>query len=1143
MNNRLYSIIILVCWILVPFFSFAQKETIFDEHSIVSAKIYSANSVLATGTWYKIGLKNPGIYKLTYSDLENLGYNMPSVNPKNIRIYGNGGGMLPEANKDSRYDDLVENPIYVSGEDDGKFDANDYILFYGESPNVWEYNALLSTFQHKLNIYSDYNYYFITTDLGEGKRIQLLNSVDATPTDVVNTFNDYSCHENEDINLAKSGRIWLGEVFDAVTTYDFNFSFPDLDIQYPVKVCANVAAKYIYSSLFKVTVEGSVMPVSIGAVSSNSYYLADGEMATKSFSVTSSVVKVRVNYNKPSQSAIGWLNYLEVNAIRKLKFSGGQLAFRNISSVGEGKIAEMNLESSLNNVNVWDVTKPDKIAKVGLVANSGIYSYRWDSDTLHEFIAFDGTMFYKPELNGQVQNQNLHAIEPIDMVIVTHPDFLDEANRLATFHANHDNLSVVVVTTDQVYNEFSSGKQDITAIRDFMKMLFDKGAKESGPHYLLIFGDGSYDYKNYIQNNTNKVPTFQSEDSYHTIASYVTDDYYGKLDDNEGSASGAIDVGIGRIPVNTVEEATAMVDKIIYYSVQSEEIMGDWRNVICFVADDEESNTHMAQAEQMASFIDTTYSNYNVDKIYLDAYTQVATSGGTRYPEVNEAINKRIEKGALFLNYTGHGGEVGWAHERVLEISDIQSWTNIKKLPVFVTATCEFSRFDDPERESAGEMVYMNPDGGAIAMFTTTRPTYGGPNADLNMSFYKYAFLKYNNHLPAMGDILLQAKRENGTDTNGQKFILLGDPALIINYPQLKIVTTSLIDKVSGLPSDTLKALSNMIIQGEIHNQQNQKVTDFNGTVYVEVFDKEDEIVTRANDGGSAFSYLLRKNLIYKGKANVENGEFSLNFIVPKDIAFQYGFGKISYYAYNDQTDASGYNNEIVVGGISSQLADDGTGPEVKLFMNNEKFRFGGITDENPKLFAQVYDSCGINTVGSGIGHDIVAILDGNAEDQKVLNDFYESELNTFKSGTINYPFYNLSDGLHTLTLKVWDVFNNSSEAYTEFFVKNSGKFNLNEVDNYPNPMEDQTSFRFRHNQAGKQMDVTVRIYALDGRLVKTLKNSFVSENYTSIAAVWNGKDDRGNRLSQGMYVYTIGIKIKDGFFAEKSGKLVIAKN
>ncbi len=638
----------------------------------------------------------------------------------------------------------------------------------------------------------------------------------------------------------------------------------------------------------------------------------------------------------------------------------------------------------------------------------------------------------------KIENQNLHGAGPRDMIIITHPLFREQADRLAAFHEERDNLTVLVTEIGDVYNEFSSGAQDITAIRNFMKLLYDSAPAGEEPRYLLLFGDASFDYKDRIENNSNYVPTWEDEESLVIVYSIASDDYYGFLD---GPGDNMLDIGIGRLPVQTVEQAIVAVDKIIHYATNTSLTMKDWRNYVCFVADDEDGNLHLRQAEEMAAFIDTNYGVYNIDKIYVDAFPQVSTPGGQRAPDVNKAINSRIDKGSLIMNYTGHGGEVGWGHERFLENSDINSWTNYDHMPIFITATCEFSRYDDPERVSAGEYAYLNPQGGAIAMFTTARATFGGSNFNLNTALFDYMFELNGEEYYRFGDLIRLAKNNGGVDGNDKKFILLGDPALHLAYPMHDVVTTRINNEEVSSTPDTLQALSKITVEGEVINPLGGG-DGFSGTLYSIVYDKPSKVTTLATDPTSYVNtFDFQNNVLYKGKAQVNDGKFSFTFIVPKDIAYQYGFGKISYYAANETEDAHGFYRNILVGGLDQLAEPDVNGPSVELFINDEYFAFGGITDENPDMLAFVSDASGINTVGTGIGHDIVAILDGNTDKPIILNDFYESDLNSYTSGTIRYPFHNLEEGLHTLSLKVWDVFNNSAEAYLEFTVVSSGRF------------------------------------------------------------------------------------------------------
>ncbi|MGI8891852.1 MAG: type IX secretion system sortase PorU, partial [Bacteroidia bacterium] len=811
---------------------------------------------------------------------------------------------------------------------------------------------------------------------------------------------------------------------------------------------------------------------------------------------------------------------------------------------------------------VWDITNPLEPQKRNLSFSGSTAIFRAEADSLREFIAF-GSTYLTPKAVGSIMNQNLHALSQVDMVIVAHPSFLSEANRLADFHRNSTNISVHVVTPYQIYNEFSSGAQDITAIRDFMRMFYERAQiPEEKPRFLLLFGDGSIDNKHRVGGNTNFIPTFQSLESLYVLSSYVSDDFYGSLDPSEGNwdtgnvNNESVDVGIGRLPVKNLGEAKAVVDKIIRYSSPlnpsdfnfefsangyRKGSYGDWRNIIAFMADDEDGTIHMLQANQTAISVENKYPNYITDKIYFDAYKQVSTPGGERYPDAKDAMNKRIDRGALIFNYTGHGGELGLGHERVLEIADVNSWKNINNLPAFFTATCEFSRFDDPYRTSAGELTFLNPNGGAIALFTTTRVVNSGANSNLNNAFYNQVFEpEPNGEMPFMGDVFRRTKNTTSGGVNDLNFSLLGDPAQKLAYPKHGVVTTKINDKAIGTDPDTIQGLSKVTVEGMVVDNNGQKMSGFTGILYPTVFDKKSNITT-LGQGSNPFNFNLKKNILYKGKASVINGDFTFTFLVPKDISYNFDLGSFSYYAHNGTEDAHGNYSNIMVGGIDTTAKADNVGPDIKLYMNDEKFIFGGMTDENPLLYALVFDSCGINTAGSSIGHDITAILDEKTDKSIILNDYYQADLDSYQSGRIRYPFSKLAEGHHTLTLKVWDVQNNSSQAYTEFIVSSSANLALNHVFNYPNPFTTHTTFLFEHNRPNTPLDVQIQVFTVSGKLVKTINQPVFSEGFRSDSIEWDGLDDYGDRIGRGVYIYRLRVRSGDSY-ADQLEKLVILK-
>jgi len=1130
-------------------------------------RLYTANSILAEGYWYKVKVYKDGIYKLSGADFQTMGFSLSNLGINKLRVYGNGGGMLAEANSKYRPDDLLENSIKIYDlNGNGIFDINDYILFYGKGPQNWYYQSTLNRFVHRKNIYDDYAYYFITVKDGNGKRIANDTNTYSFPNTTINTFTDYKYHENDSINLIKSGRQWYGEQFDVINTYSFNFSFPNIDKRFPVVVRTNMIARSTLASTMICKVNSKEKSFVFNPVSSN--YLAQYATLiddTISQKTSNSNINVKYTYNKPNSSSQSWLNFIEVNAHRHLTMTGNQMIFRNTESIGAGNTAEYSLENANNNIEIWEISNHINPIIIQSSISNNTLKFVCSSDSLKTFVAHYDS-YYSPLLVGEVANQNLHKLKDIDYVILYNPKFRSQAEDLAEFHRENSNLRVYTTTANEIYNEFSSGATDITAIRDFMKMLYDKanGDDNKKPRYLLLFGDASYDYKDRIPNNTNMIPTYESSNSLLPTASYCTDDYYGLLDDNEGNgASGNLDIGIGRFPIFSTTEADNMISKIKRYikpkitsSAENTNCttgssgvaaMADWRNIFCFIGDDgdaKDGDIHMSQANYLADYIGDNYLDYNIDKILFDAYPQVITPGGQRYPEVNQAINQRVEKGALVINYTGHGGEEGWSHESVLEITDINAWTNYNNMPLFVTATCEFSRYDDPKRVSAGELVFLNPIGGGIGLLTTSRVAFSSTNFNLNKALYKNILKKNNGRYPCLGDLIRLSKIGAGSVSQNKNFVLLGDPALRLAYPVENIITNSIIDINTNTNIDTLQALQTIKIEGEIqHNGQLN--SSYNGIIYPTIYDKSQIFTTLNNDGDIPnFKFKLQKNIIYKGKTTVKDGKFDFTFVVPKDISYNYGTGKISYYSTNDTIDANGYNNLFEIGGSYSNADIDLYGPEIELYINDSMFVSGGITDENPKLLAYLFDEHGMNTIGNGIGHDITAILDENSTQPIILNDFYQANLGNYKRGVVSFPFSKLEDGSHTLSMKVWDVYNNSAEAYIEFIVGSNQEMILDNLTNAPNPFYNSTSIIFEHNQACDFLDVQVQIFDINGRFVRELHATVNASGYRvgPNQLVWNGNSNSGKALSKGIYIYKVRIKNTDGTYKEMSDKMVLLR-
>lgn len=1127
------------------------------------AATFASSSVLSSGSWYKIGVSKTGVHKIDLNFLNNAGINTSGLNPNHINIYGNHTPNLPLYNNDYHPDDLIKNSIYISGDADNSFNGSDYILFYATGPDVVSANS--SDFIRRKNNLDSLNYLYIHIDASDSpKRVGSVANSGSTVTHTSTSFNEVVMHENNDVNLIKSGNGWLGESFDVVNTVDVAMSLPNINSSSPVQM-ETVYGAYMSSGTgsMQVLVNGAVKDDIAGTITSGAYTEAKLFKSTVNFSHSSSAFNVTLNWNASSPSASAWLDYITVNYRRNSNLSSGQNLIRDLSTVGIGNVVQYSVAGASSSSFFWEVTDPtDAKALQGNLSGS-TYSFTQNADSLRSFIAFNSSQATAPIYISSIANQNLHALSQLDYVIVTHLLLLPQAERLANLHRSNG-LDVQVVDIQKVYNEFSGGVADPVSVRWFMKMFYDRanGDPTLMPKYLCLFGDGSYDPLNRLPGNNYLVPTFNNTDldiDIDYVDSYTSDDFFGILDDTEAMAPGdMMDIAVGRIPVSTLEDAEHVVNKIEHYmkfgsslygntaGVQCDDngyssTFGDWRNRLVLMADDENNGQFVRDCEEVSDSTEKLYPEMNIVKIYLDAYQQIITSGGQRYPDVEEAIGQNITKGALVFNYVGHGGETGLTLERVLTYAMIEDWKNINNLTVFISATCEFSRFDDPERVSAGERTLTLPFGGAVGLLTTTRLVYISLNTELVKNLYTVLFLEENGQPLAMGEIIRRTKNLTSATDNKRNFTLLGDPALLLGKPKPSIVTDSLNGVSVVSVSDTLKALSKITVTGHVENATGGTLTSYNGIVYPTVYDKWKQRSTLGQDPSSpVLGFDTQNNIIYKGKATVTNGYFTFSFVVPKDIDYAFGKGKISYYSNTASSNSYGYDTTIVVGGVDPNGISDDIGPTVDLYMNDQNFANGGLTDESPLFLAEISDENGINTTGNGIGHDIILILDNKTAEPIILNNFYEADLDTYQSGKVSYQFNQLEPGNHTLTFKVWDVNNNSSESTLEFVVVEDQELGIEHLLNYPNPFTTNTDFYFEHNQVCHVLDVKIEIFTVSGKLVKTIIQNVNTNAFRSEGINWDGRDDYGDKLGRGVYVYRLSIETDEGKKAEKLEKLVI---
>lgn len=1107
---------------------------------------FTYTSVLNSGNIYKFGVAQNGIYKLDYTFLKNeLGISdLDNIDPRSIRLYGNGGLMLPEKNSDARPDDLTENAIQVVGEEDGKFNPGDYILFYAVGPRPWIHRPHASDpeLTVRLNLYDLNAWYFIKTGDGFGLRVGDKASVSAAY--VTEEFDDYQRFEEEKTNLLHfnptsqgSGKRWFGDYFYQSRDQSYDFNFPNLVSGSSARIRAEFAGRSSVSQTVRMEVAGSTFTRTISGVtvSNNDASFAANAAMVGAIQPTSDAIKVRILYPEVSAQSEGWLDYIEINARRQLRMTGSVLEFRDLKTLTQSA-ATFRLSGVSGSATIWDVTNPQTPQRQQHTQSGNVVEFGSNTESvLRNFIAFtDANGFPKPErVAGKIANQNLHGLDNVHFAVIYHPDFQAEAERFAEHRRSYSNLDVVTVNVLQLYNEFSSGAKDPTAIRDFARMLLERNPDKF--HSLLLFGDASFDPKNNTNSEENRdfIPAFETAESFSPIDAFPSDDYFALLSPEEsGALTGALDIAVGRFVCNTQDEARNIVDKTIAYD-KDPATLGDWRLRAVYIADDEDGNAHIDQADKLANENAAAESWFNIGKIYFDAYQQIATSAGQRFPDAKSAINSEMFKGMLITNYIGHGGPRGLSQERVVDNNDIAGWDNPNRYPLIITATCTFGGYDDYTTLTGGEQAFLKINSGAIALYTTVRSVYIAGNEDLTDAVQDFIFQRVNGQYRSIGDVLKDAKNALTSDVrNARRFTLLGDPTMHLAFPEYRVATT----KVNGHPvtvgqPDTLKALMPVELEGMVTDIDGNLLNNFNGRVFVTVFDKAQTLQTLGQDPGSVIrNFKVQRNILFKGSAQVSNGVFTLNFVVPKDINYSFGKGKISYYAENGTPlDAAGGDENIIIGGNSGLVKDD-TPPLVQAFLNTDAFAFGGITDNNPKVLVKCSDDYGMNVTGTSIGHDLTAVLDGNVLETLILNEFYESAQGDSRKGQAVYPLRNLAPGRHTLQVKGWDVANNSGEGYTEFVVAEGGKAALAHVLNYPNPFTTNTYFQFEHNLAGQVLDVQVNIFSVSGRLVKTIQQTVANNDGFRISDEirWDGNDEYGDPLARGVYLYRVKVRGTD---------------
>ncbi|HEX8549460.1 MAG TPA: type IX secretion system sortase PorU, partial [Cytophagaceae bacterium] len=995
------------------------------------------NSVLANGQWYKIRISDDGVYKIDYSFLRTLGIEPETIDPQKIKLFGYGGGMLPQSNAVARYYDLPEVAILVKGEEDKVFNQEDYIVFYGQGPHKWWYDSVANEFVHEKNLYDEASYYYLTVSSLAGKRVSTESSVSKSGN-TITSFNERFYVEEEKVNILHSGREWFGQTFKEQLTHTFSLGLPGLVENSFVKLNAGLASVASVATSFGISANGTPLK-SVDFSTYNSFppYTNIGEKKSSldSLVVNRKSLNIELTYRNaqdPSGST-GYLDFIRINYSRRLVLGGEPLLFRSVQSRGYEN-SDFTVDSLTSKSYVWDVSNPLQVKNIPFALENSKGIVTRPTRHLREYAAFNIEQLPTPVFISKVDNQNLHGIaREVPQCIIVSPElFRAQAQRLADYRTQYG-IKTMVITPAQIYNEFSSGRQDISAIRDFLKLLYDNSSQQSGLKYLLLFGLASYDYKDRVSNNTNHVPVYESRESLHMLDSYSSDDYFGFLDDYEGEWSEynndhLLNLGIGRVPINTIQEAEVVVSKIINYE-RGANSLGKWRNGITFIADDGDNNLHVAHAEILSKLVAQNLPNLNIDKIYLDAYPQVLSPRGQSVPQAEERIQKAFNSGTLIINYSGHGGETLLSSESVIDQNSLRNYRNNDNLPFMVTATCEYGRYDNPDQTSAAIVSITSPTGGTIGNLTSTRAAFASSNLKLNTAFYNSIFTGGVNQ--TLGDIFKETKNNKSAlneSVNNRNYVILGDPCLKIAFPKGDITVTKFQDSLITSTSPNVKALSKISIKGEVSGNRT-----FNGSINVRMYDKETLLSTVGDEGGFPTTFNTRSKIFHESNTKVTNGTFSLAMFVPKDIYYNSGQGKMSFYASDTLlNDAAGSFIGFNVGGEKVQVKDT-IGPHIKLSIAGSDSLKGYQTLTNILLNIKLSDERGINTSSVGVGHEITASIDGKKP--TVLNEYFYSENNDSTTGIIRFPYTNLSKGRHTIKIKAWDTSNNSSVEEISFYV------------------------------------------------------------------------------------------------------------
>jgi hypothetical protein len=1115
-------------------------------------KSTAPSSVLASGTWVKIETAEEGIYKLDAPYLRSIGLEPVSRPLTDVKVFGGDGRNLPENLATPRSADLPQlAPEYVDKNSNGIFDADDYILFYAQGVTGWTYDPVQKQFSHYGNPYTFSNYYFVSLGAAAPvKSVQNVSVTNAVP-DSLRTVRGKAVFDEDKYNFDQSGQDWVSAPINAGETRTVSTKLHGWVAGTPVTYQYVVYARATENTTMSVD-EGSqsLGTASFAYVQFDEYhYFASPD--TRQFTITPLLTDqrsmVKFKYNSTSNISTAYIGWLRMFYTMQLTAVGNALAFTAPDT--SGTVAFDIDGFTRNDITAYEVSGFHSVRKVQyqLQQQTGavVLKDTASAGSVRRYYLCTPDQFKTPKSAVKIGNTNLHAQTGAEFVIITHNDFTAEALRLKQHKESlpgAKRISTTVVDVDSIFNEFGLGMPDPTAVRDFIRYAVEQWTIK--PKYVLFFGDASYDYRGLLKLDRSFVPAYETPESNIKISTYAIEDYFSYINPLTGPT---VALAHGRLTPKTRDEAKTLVDKIIQYETGMQK--GPWKNKVTLVADDMWTpanafeSDHIYQTETIAQM--AVNRGFDVKRIYMEEYPTVFASTGRRKPAVREAILDMINvKGSVLLNFVGHGNPKLWAHENVLTQDDVRNYfVNGDKLTFIVAATCDWGRFEEAGETSSAEDVVLSKKGGAIGVFSANRAVYSSENALINQKFYEY--LMSVSPSMRLGDAYMLAKNSLVSYSyleNKQKYFLLGDPTMTLAAPEGSIVIDSILAAAGG-KADSLRALEKITIKGTVRDSANAVMTGFNGTATLTVNDAEFKHfvppVSSRISGDDYFSYQENGSVIYSGQASITNGVMSASFIVPKDISYTNKNGRASVYFSGAGFDGRGYDKTFVVGGTNPSAPADSAGPEITIYFDDPGFRSGDLVSENPTLFVSLKDSNGINSSTRGIGHRLEAWIDGSAKSMD-LTGYYQGKTDSYKEGSASLALTDLPEGNHTISVRAWDVYNNSSTAEASFVVASGSSLSIQQLFNIPNPVSTTTAFTFQHNQS-IPIDVTIYIYTVSGRLVHTIERPAVPDRFVKID--WNRRDRDGDEVGNGVYFYKVTAKTIDGrFTSEAVGKLAVVR-